>query len=309
LSNIAHTAFGRLSQTLWSLPGWHRVARAVNSVLLAIGMEPVTKAKLKDGSRFVVDLRAHTEWHGFYSGEYDDLWVNICQTALRPGEAFLDVGANIGIYSIRVARTMPDGCSVFSFEPFPPNSARLAENIALNGLASKITIEPFGLSDTQAEMTLTLREDFQAGSKTGNAAISISEESDGDFERTTISVKRLDDVRAELGASLIGAVKVDIEGHEDQFLRGAKASFHADRPVIVAESCRHYYASKNVPLAQAFTESLPADYRFFRAGKLASSGSTNSKPLAEFTSFDDLGALENIVLCPAEKLDRLSAFL
>lgn len=256
----------------------------------------MAQAVLDDGSRFIVDLRAHTEWHGFYSGKYDDVWVGLCQRALAPGEAFLDVGANIGIYSVRVAAGAPADSIVLAFEPFPPNAERLRQNVALNGLDAKIRVLPFGLSDAAAELVLTLREDFQAGSMTGNAAISISPEADGNFERTAIHVKQLDEIRGELGNSAVGVIKVDIEGHEDQFLRGASSTLASDRPIIVAEACRHYYQSKGVSLAMAYTESLPSDYVFLRH---------SHDSLVAFTDFDMLGELENIVLCPIEKLDRI----
>lgn len=304
--------FAGLSRHLWLAPGWHRVAHYVNRTALALGAHPIRTAKLHDGSHFLVDLRAHTEWHAYYSGRYDDLWVNLCVSGLRPGEIFLDVGANIGIFSVRVTRNSGVVERSIAFEPFPPNVARLRENLALNAVSQRVDVHAYGLSDADTTANLTLRLDFQQGSATGNAAISISPEADQDFETVEITLRRLDAIAADLPHHPIGVIKIDIEGHEDQFFVGGRETLAKDRPLIVTEICKDYCAWKGVTLEQAYREKIPENYLMFRenmTGRTRTRDQLETGSLIAFDDFDALPALANILLCPAEKQDRIAAFL
>ncbi|MEQ1689273.1 MAG: FkbM family methyltransferase [Sphingopyxis sp.] len=284
----------------------------MNRVALALGAHPIRTAKLHDGSSFLVDLRAHTEWHAFFSGRYDDLWVDLCVAGLRPGEIFLDVGANIGIFTVRVARNSKVVERSIAFEPFPPNVARLRENLALNAVSERVNVHHYGLSDADTTANLTLRLDFQQGSATGNAAISISPEADQDFETVEIPLRRLDAIAADLPQHPVGVIKIDIEGHEDQFFVGGQETLARHRPLIVTEICKDYCDWKGVTLEQAYRQKIPENYLMFRenmTGRTRARDHLEAGALVAFDDFDTLPALVNILLCPAEKTDRIAAFL
>ena len=117
------------------------------------------------------------------SGLYDDEFIEIIRRLAQLGGNVLDVGSNIGFYGIRIARALSKRQTIFCFEPLAANFARLQENIDLNCVTSKIKAFNFGLSDREGTADITLREDFRAGSSTGNAAISISPEADQEFQR------------------------------------------------------------------------------------------------------------------------------
>ncbi|MDR9447444.1 MAG: FkbM family methyltransferase [Balneolaceae bacterium] len=136
---------------------------------------------MRDGTRMRIDLRSQTEWWAFYSGHYDDAAINLLRNLLSSvGGNFLDVGANIGMYGIRVVAGLANTHSL-CFEPMPKNAARILENAALNDLEDRVQIQQVGLSDTEGPAQLVLREDFEMGSVTGNASIAISQVADGDF--------------------------------------------------------------------------------------------------------------------------------
>lgn len=304
--------FASVSRHLWGVPGWHRVAHFTNRAALALGARPIRTAKLFDGSSFLVDLRAHTEWHAYYSGRYDDLWVALCAEGLRENEVFLDIGANIGIFSSRVARGANGAARTLAFEPFPPNVARLRENLALNAVTDQVDVHAYGLSDADTTAKLTLRLDFKQGSATGNAAISISPEADQDFETVEIPLQRLDTIASSLPPQPIGVIKIDIEGHEDQFFDGDRATLAKHRPLIVTEICKDYCDWKGVTLDQAYRQKLPENYLLFRenmVGRARCRDQLEAGALVAFDDFDTLPALTNVLLCPAEKTDRIAAFL
>jgi len=287
VSDLAVDLAATFTRRLWRLRGVSRASRAANGFLLGAGAAPMRIAKLREGTRFRVDLKAKTEWHAFYSGRFDDFWVKTGARLLGAGESYLDVGANVGFFSIRVARLRKAPGPVIAFEPVPGNIQRLRENIALNRVEDQVTLMPLGLSDADAEVCLSL-DGSTGGSGTGNAAITDG----GDI---VARVQKLDDHPELIGDAPVGVIKVDIEGHEIHFFRGARATLGRDRPFIIAEVCRDFLRDAGLTAAQVYVDALPAGYVLFGEvdGKLVRS------------SFDALRRLENVLLCPEEKQELL----
>jgi FkbM family methyltransferase len=288
--------------------GTSRAASAINGMVLAMGASRLHEIKLNDGSRLLLDLRSVTQYQAYYSGEFDDLWVSIGSDFLNDGELYLDVGANIGVYGARVGTRHRIAGQVHCFEPLPSNIARLRANIAANGAEQFVTVHEFGLSDADARLPLLLREDFVGGSDTGNASIQIGEEFDPQFQRVEIEVRRLDDHAAILGGRPVGVIKVDVEGHEDQFFKGAADIISRDRPIIIAEIFQPYLDQKGVTAQYVYQDCLPASYTVYRDLRKheVPRGARPIDHLVKVGSFAELGALENILLCPNEKCALLA---
>ncbi len=281
---------------------------AVNKVVLSLGATRLREATLKDGSRLLLDLRSIGQYQAYYSGSFDDLWVSIGSDLLEDDKLYLDVGANIGVYGTRVARRHQVPGQVHCFEPLPNNVARLRSNIAANGGEQFVTVHEFGLSDADAHLPLLLREDFTGGADTGNASIQIAEEFDPQFQRVVIEVRRLDDHADILGDRPVGVIKVDVEGHEDQFFKGAASIIARDRPIIIAEIFQFYLDQKDITAQYIYQDCLPPDYTIYRDLRKHERprGDRSIDHLVKVGSFAELGRLENILLCPNEKCARLA---
>ena len=78
---------------------------------------------------------------------------------LRDNDVFMDIGANIGLYSLYAAKLSPS-CTVFSFEPEAQNYSRLCNNIVLNGVSNIVPCN-FPLSDREAFDFFYVREKDQ----------------------------------------------------------------------------------------------------------------------------------------------------
>ena len=129
----------------------------------------------------------------------------------------VDVGGNVGFWAVPLARR----AQVHAFEPVPSNAARIRDNAALNDVRRTLTVHEVALSDAPAQLTLSLREDFQRGAGTGNAAVVI-DASDDVFASIEVVADTLDHQVARLGLTRLDVMKVDIEGHEDLALEGAR---------------------------------------------------------------------------------------
>ena len=139
--------------------------------------------------------------------------------ALRPGDLFVDVGANIGSYTILAAGA--SGANCVSFEPSPATFVHLLDNIRLNNLASKVTAKNVVVGASVGSVT------FTAGLDTMNH-VAAEREVLGD----TIDV-RVEPLDLALGASAVTLLKIDVEGYETEVVKGASDVMRRDSLLAV----------------------------------------------------------------------------
>jgi len=232
------------------------------------GARPIVDAEMKDGTTIRVDLRTHTELDAFYRGEYDPRLISLVLRVLDPGTHFLDVGANVGFYSVAVACFLKNRGStgqVVAFEPVQSNYRRLVENLRTNNLLDSAQTYQLGLSNRTGTANITLREDFALGGETGNASIAVSPEFDSGFATMEIKLSTLDELwlnTLHCGGS-IGLIKLDVEGHEDCVLEGARTTLDKHRPVILMEVNKPYFRARDIDLDATFARLFPPEYITF----------------------------------------------
>ena len=94
----------------------------------------------------VADLTGHAP---FFLGVPYEKTLTLLVTGLHPGDTFIDVGANIGYFTVLAARRVGDTGRVYAFEPHPDARAHLAANLARNGVAHRVEICSDALSDVE----------------------------------------------------------------------------------------------------------------------------------------------------------------
>jgi len=124
---------------------------------------------------------------------------------LHPGEHFLDVGANVGSYTVLAAGAA--NARVTAVEPIPATHAHLQRNVVLNGLSERVRCCQAGLSDTSGVLRFSTQLD------TVNHVLAAGE----DLPGADVPVMRLDDL---VGQDVPILIKIDVEGHELAVLRG-----------------------------------------------------------------------------------------
>jgi FkbM family methyltransferase len=141
------------------------------------------------------------------------------------GGVALDVGANIGNHALWFAAVM--GLRTVAFEPVETNLAVLRRLVALNGLEDAITIVPLAISDAPGTLWLDAPDPENPG--TFRAAAEGSGEA--------AEALPLDDALDRLGlaAADVALVKVDVEGHEEKVLAGARRLLADGSPVLALE--------------------------------------------------------------------------
>jgi FkbM family methyltransferase len=166
-----------------------------------------------------------------YLNLYEKVDIKIIEKYVKPGACCFDVGANIGYYSLHMAKTVGSSGRVFAFEPDPVNIARLDRNIALNHQTDVIKTYQLGLSSE----TATKRFSRTLDSNSGWGRIG---ECDDLPDKLEIQTTSLDDFVSAHQIEKIDFLKCDIEGHEFEFLKGAEQTLKAGAiDYILIEYC------------------------------------------------------------------------
>jgi len=245
------------SQLISRIPdirGRNKLAYLANRLfLLNSSADSTAEVSMRLGHRMIVDLRAYAECASFYTHDYDTEEIRSVLRMFKSDWVVLDVGANVGFWTVPMTKALGPGGRVHAFEPVSSNNLRLRENVRLNGLQSITEIHELGLSDRRATLRISLREDFANGSDTGNAAIVI-DDSDGRFQCGMIEVDTLDNIFPSLNVKRLDFIKVDIEGHEDRFLNGASSTIGQFRPIIHMEINEPYYSRRGLDATTLFEE-------------------------------------------------------
>jgi FkbM family methyltransferase len=201
-------------------------------------------------------------------GRYEQHVTDALLACLRDGARFVDVGANLGYYSLAVARRFPRS-TVWSFEPDPQNYALLRANVALNGLEERVRTYPAALSDREEELFFsTLGNARNLGARfTAKAAETLAAHARPGAEAPTrVRALPLDRV---LERETVDVVKVDVEGFEPAVFRGMEGLLRRCAPVIVTEfapgTIRHISGSDPLDLLRFF-ERLRYRYAVIEAG-------------------------------------------
>lgn len=132
-----------------------------------------------------------------------------------PGEIALDVGANIGWYSVLLDRLSVPGARIFAFEPDPESFRLLRSNLEVNG-TTRVTALNVALGDTPGRAVLHRYR----GTNNGRHTLLEGNTSGGTVEVGVDTLKGFWDSK-QLGASPLRFLKIDVEGFECLVLRGA----------------------------------------------------------------------------------------
>lgn len=172
------------------------------------------------GSKLVARRGRTGATGNIYTGlhEYDEM--SFLLHFLRAGELFVDIGANIGTYTVLASAVC--GAKVISFEPSPSTYEELVDNVKINRVEG--LSESWNMALGEREGSVTFTDDLD----TVNHVLSSSESQ----HRKTVNVpvKRLDDVLAGRQSALI---KLDVEGYELAVLKGATTALAGTRALIV----------------------------------------------------------------------------
>lgn len=148
-------------------------------------------------------------------GVWEPAITALVRSHLKPGHVFVDVGANVGYYSLLAAQAVGDTGHVIAFEPSPTVRGQLAANIDRNGLGGRITVHPVAAGSKAGTTTVFLATPDNLGQTS-------TRQSPGFTSEGEVEVRRVDDCVPEAHRGRVTFLKVDTEGDEFAAVHGAQ---------------------------------------------------------------------------------------
>ena len=184
-------------------------------------------------------------WHKIWEPQIGE----VIQKELPSGGVFVDVGANIGYFSMLAATIVGPEGSVYSFEPIPRLCSQLKKSAAVNNFTTIHCIEK-GCGAKHEEMTLHVSHSNIGGS-------SVVKKFSAD-ETCEISVTTLDSEC--VGMKQIDVIKIDVEGFEYEVLLGAEKIITQHSPKFIIELSPSTYEHRDSELSRKILTLLDSYY-------------------------------------------------
>lgn len=184
---------------------------------------------LVDGSRISCLLNSAIG-RGLYTQKFESSEIKFVIDILKPGNVVFDIGANVGVYTITMAKIVGESGHVYAFEPGERELKTLKDNIALNNIknvtvieaavSNKVGVSDFAISHDGAMNSLT---------DTGHPLQDIE-------TWTSVKTITLDSFVAENNIKMIDFIKIDVEGAEKLVIEGASKTIKDMNTCIMFEA-------------------------------------------------------------------------
>jgi FkbM family methyltransferase len=212
--------------------------------------------RTKYGFRMKLDLGDWVDQHVFATGEYEPDVIAVVRNSLCAGMTAVDVGANIGFFSLLFAKTVGPTGTVLAFEPQPLVLARLRENIRLNPNLD-VEVQAIAASDVVSEI------DFFCG-PTDHSGIASLRSFAGSSQRISVKTAPLDRILASYPS--VNLIKVDVEGAELKAIDGLQDTIRRCQPDLIVEVSNSYLQQMNASAAALCESICRFGYSMFQIG-------------------------------------------
>jgi FkbM family methyltransferase len=162
-----------------------------------------------------------------FAGEFETFELAFVKHSLRPGDVFVDIGANAGIFAVTAARKVGSNGRVYAFEPGDREHQLLRGNVALNHL-DNAALFTMAVSNTSGTAQFAISRDGAMNSlrKTNHPGQVIQ-------QWQTVETITLDEFVARNHVPKIDFIKIDVEGAEKLVFEGAQKVLSSHRPLTV----------------------------------------------------------------------------
>ena len=180
---------------------------------------------------FLVDIRSDILRRIVFSGSYEPDAIAAIRRVLPAEGDVIDVGANIGIFTVLMAQAIGDR-RVLSIEPTPVVARRLQHNISGNRVAANVVVEQCAVGSESGSVTINTVDGMEEYSRVGEMVLPNT--AGKTISSVVVPTHTLDELvaRHSLKPTLI---KIDIEGSEMRALSSATVILNKHRPTILAE--------------------------------------------------------------------------
>ncbi|MEY3368237.1 MAG: hypothetical protein RI973_1392 [Bacteroidota bacterium] len=218
----------------------------------------------KKGIRYKLNLKEHNGWRVYFN-IFDRGTLRLFKL-IQPHYNVVDVGANLGYYTLNMSARLYSGC-IFAFEPDRKNYEDLLGNIKLNKFRN-ITPFQMALGAYSGYCNIRVINDKNLGMN----RVGPPQNSELDIEMRTLD-------SLPLAEQEIHLIKIDVEGYEHEFLKGARQAISKYKPILFVEFCDTnllIYSSSAKLLYTYIKNDLKYDYII---------NANTQEPIDEYTQF------------------------
>jgi FkbM family methyltransferase len=188
--------------------------------------------------------------------------IDLCKHIITPGMKVIDVGANLGVYTLLFASLVGDEGEVFAFEPTPTCIEILTQTIDDNSLGSIVALIPVAVGNQNHSVELTINDSSAFNSVNSDQSLE-PEQKDKETASLTVDQVSLDEFWKNQSMPIISFIKIDAEGSELKVMQGAETLIKHCQPLIMFENS---HAGK-LTGDQCMEYLVSFDYEFFEYNK------------------------------------------
>ncbi len=162
--------------------------------------------------------RSYMVYKQLVEARYSDRLLDL----IKPGTYVIDVGANIGFFTRKFARTVSQGGKVIAIEPEPHNFAELGQLLSQNHLEQNVVAYQVAAAENEGQLFLKIDPYHPANHKLSQ-------------EGLPVKVTTIDRLVQEQHDPVVSLIKIDVQGAEKRVLAGSLQTIHRCRPAIYLE--------------------------------------------------------------------------
>lgn len=160
--------------------------------------------------------------YNFYKLFIEAQEIQYLQNYVKPGEVVIDIGANVGFFTKRFARWVSDGGFVIAVEPETSNFHQLQRNLERSGTSAVARAFKGVAAEHPGLLKLSVNPIHPGDHKIGPEGIDVT-------------AFTIDELVQKEEATRVCLIKIDVQGAEEQVLRGARETIQRDHPAIFVE--------------------------------------------------------------------------
>ena len=242
----------------WNLPGKERLSSLIK-------LSDSVKKKLHNGIVWLKneDIAIHSTVDNFIecailsTGTYEDDINKLIRISLNAGENAIDIGGNIGLQSIRMAKCTGMQGKIYAFEPLAHLQEKFRKNIQLNKV-DNVSLFPYALSDEEGELEFTVNKNSW-----NQGTFSLSHTGDG-VEKQLVSIKIADNIPEIQNLESLALIKIDVEGFEFQVIKGLKQTIQKYRPRLIFEYDENYWKKTGQSMEECYAFLKACNYTVYQ---------------------------------------------
>lgn len=232
---------GRVSHAVWNIKRYKKLYGITKAfrVVLHYAYVAIKKSEQKKSGDLIVDVNGYklqvipgdlgisSELLMFKT--HEPLTTKLLSKELKKDMVCLDVGGNIGYYTLFESNIVGENGKVIAIEPSPPNFEHLKKNLEIQN-TENVDAYNFAAGDKDGEINFLVYEESN-----GSFTIPDGETTDLPGELIKVQAKRLDTFLDELKQDHVDFVRMDVEGYESHIIGGMTNTIKKSKPMFQIE--------------------------------------------------------------------------